>query len=267
MENVKGLLLAKRGAFHREILDIFRELGYVAEGRVLNAADYGVPQLRERVIYLASRAGGAPRFPDPTHFPADSLEAEWHKPYRTVRDALGDLPLLGDEHLEQPIGYATPPMTDYQEFMRGEFEGVTWHVARRVSRHALGIISRVPQGAGIRSIPQHELPDRFKRMRTISSGALRRDCTTLYHRLSWDRPAYTITCYFRNVSAGPFVHPIDNRALSCREAARLQAFPDWYEFEGAHVPHQIGNAVPPLLARAVGEALQTTFARGFQLAA
>jgi DNA (cytosine-5)-methyltransferase 1 len=92
-------------------------------------------------------------------------------------------------------------------------------------------------------------------MRTISNGELRKDCTTLYHRLSPNRPAYTITCNFRNIASGPFLHPIENRSLSNREAARFMSFPDAYEFRGASIPRQIGNAVPPLLAKAVGHQL------------
>ena len=88
-------------------------------------------------------------------------------------------------------------------------------------------------------------------MRTISTGALRRDCTTLYHRLAWSKPSYTITCYFTNVSSGPFVHPSEHRALTPREAARLQTFSDNYRFVDKQIQRQIGNAVPPLLAKAV----------------
>ncbi len=93
-------------------------------------------------------------------------------------------------------------------------------------------------------------------MRRISTGALRRDCTTLYHRLAEDRPAYTITCYFTNVSAGAFTHPLSNRSISSREAARIQSFPDWFRFYGWYVARQIGNAVPPLMASAYGTALR-----------
>jgi DNA (cytosine-5)-methyltransferase 1 len=266
MENVKGLLLAKSGAFHREILGIFRELGYKVEGRVLNAADFGVPQLRHRVLYLGSRLGEPPRFPNPASFPADTM-AGLLNPYRTVRDAIGDLPRLGDEYLECPIAYSSEPFTEYQRMMRGDSEQASWHVARRVSDHAMSIIRQVKPGHGLRSLPVDQLPERFRRMRRISTGALRQDCTTLYHRLSWDAPAYTITCYFRNVSAGPFVHPEDNRALSCREAARIQSFPDSFEFRGASVPRQIGNAVPPLLAEAVAQAALEALHRGLAKAA
>jgi len=205
-----------------------------------------------------------PSLPEPTFFPADTVPGLL-QPHRTVRDAIGDLPRLGDEHLDQPIAYASEPFTEYQRLMRADAKLVTWHTARRVSAHAMNLIRQIDEGRGLRSLPTEKLPKRFRRMRTISNGALRRDCTTLYHRLAWDRPAYTITCYFRNVSAGPFVHPEDNRALTCREAARLQSFPDEFEFCGAAVPRQIGNAVPPLLAEAVGrrlvETLNSKFAR------
>ena len=90
-------------------------------------------------------------------------------------------------------------------------------------------------------------------MRTISSGALRRDCTTLYYRLDPKRPSYTITCYFRNVASGPFLHPYEDRSLSFREAARLMSFPDRYKFRGNNFTRQIGNAVPVLMAKAVGQ--------------
>jgi DNA (cytosine-5)-methyltransferase 1 len=129
------------------------------------------------------------------------------------------------------------------------------------------IIRQIQPGHGLRSLPLEQLPERFRRMRRISTGALRQDCTTLYHRLAWDAPAYTITCYFRNVSAGPFVHPEDNRALTCREAARIQSFPDSFEFQGASLPRQIGNAVPPLLAEAVGRAAVDALDRGLAEAA
>jgi site-specific DNA-cytosine methylase len=123
----------------------------------------------------------------------------------------------------------------------------------------MSIVERIPPGEGIRAIPPQDLPDRFKRMRTISTGALRQDCTTLYHRLNWAKPSYTITCYFTNVSSGPFVHPVANRALTPREAARLQSFPDRYRFLDKQVQRQIGNAVPPLLAKAVAKEIAATF--------
>ena len=89
-------------------------------------------------------------------------------------------------------------------------------------------------------------------MRTIANGQLRRDCTTLYHRLDPSKPAYTVTCNYKNVASGPFLHPFEDRAISHREAARFMSFPDRYQFLGASFSRQIGNAVPPLLAKAIG---------------
>ena len=176
----------------------------------------------------------------------------------TVQDAIGDLDPIGEEG--EATQYHSPPETAFQRYARRYArKRLTLHRARRVSDLAMRIITKVPQGEGIRAIPPDQLPERFRRMRTISNGALRRDCTTLYHRLSWSKPSYTITCYFTNVSSGPFVHPSEDRALTPREAARLQTFPDRYRFFGKQVQRQIGNAVPPLFARAVAGELLAKF--------
>jgi DNA (cytosine-5)-methyltransferase 1 len=250
MENVKGLLTYDRGRYRDEIHASFRRIGYRIESRVLRAVDFGVPQFRERLFFIATRTALPITFPTPTHAAPEVAPMLGLEPYVTVRDAIGDLDLIGEEG--ESFGYQAQPETSYQRYARRYApKRLTLHRARRVSKLAMSIITKVPQGAGIRAIPPHKLPERFRRMRTISTGALRRDCTTLYYRLSWDKPSYTITCYFTNVSSGPFVHPSENRALTPREAARLQSFPDRYRFFDKQVQRQIGNAVPPLLAKAV----------------
>jgi DNA (cytosine-5)-methyltransferase 1 len=259
LENVRGMLLSKRGAFRREIEESFRDLGYAIEGKLVLAADYGVPQLRHRVIFLATRLSDLPiAAPAPSFADAGRLEVDptIGRPHRTVADAISDLPLWGVDRHDMPVRYAGPAASEYQAETRSAGEVVFNHVTKTPSDLALSIISRVGQGEGLRSIPPEDLPDRFKRMRTISTGALRRDCTTLYYRLAEDRPSYTITCYFTNVSAGAFTHPFADRSISPREAARLQSFPDWFRFLGAYVPRQIGNAVPPLMAAAFGGAIR-----------
>jgi DNA (cytosine-5)-methyltransferase 1 len=179
-------------------------------------------------------------------------------PYVTVQDAIGDLDPIGEEG--EATEYFSPPKTAFQRYARRKApKRLSLQRARRVSDLAMSIIVRVPQGNGIRAIPPRHLPERFRRMRTISTGALRQDCTTLYYRLSWAKPSYTITCYFTNVSSGPFVHPSANRSLTPREAARLQSFPDRYRFVEKQVQRQIGNAVPPLLARAVATEIAGKF--------
>lgn len=250
-ENVKGMLHFNKGMFRKQIHEAFEELGYKIESELILAANFGVPQLRERVIFIATRTGAPILFPKETHGPGRP------KPLVTVYEAIGDLPSLGIGGVLPESDYPSPPLSEYQKLMRQNSDKITLHEAKPVSPHALSIISRIPQGKGIRHLPEEELPERFRKMRTISNGKLRKDCTTLYHRLSWDKPSYTITCYFRNVSAGSFTHPVDNRALSYREAARLQSFPDHYKFSPSEIPRQIGNAVPPLLAKALAEAVLT----------
>lgn len=289
-ENVKGMLIAQKGEFLEQFKRELVGLGYDLEVGVVNAADYGVPQRRQRLIAIGSRVGIRPTLPPPTHADprcgvcsqpdasnrvraaeAGSLFARggcqacggWgvapsapkgRKAWVSVHDAIGDLPVLGDSGgTDDSTPYATPGFSAYQKRMRRSSRGYTLHAAKPVSEYAYEIISRVTEGKGLRSIPEEHLPDRFRSMRKVSDGSLRRDCTTLYHRLDRSLPSYTITCYFTNVSSGAFVHPIADRAITPREAARLQSFPDRFQFCPKSVKRQIGNAVPPLLATAIGE--------------
>lgn len=255
MENVRGLLTYDRGRYRNEIHSAFHRIGYKIESKVLRAVDFGVPQMRERLFFIASRVSNEIEFPAPTHCPPDMTALTGLKAFVTVRDAIGDLPRLGDAG--EATTYTNPPESAFQRYARRRSrQRLSFHRARRVSDLAMSIITRVPEGSGLRAIPPDQLPERFRRMRTISTGELRRDCTTLYHRLAWDKPSYTITCYFTNVSSGPFVHPEENRSLTPREAARLQSFPDDYKFVEKQLQRQIGNAVPPLLALAVAQSLR-----------
>lgn len=249
MENVQGLLTYNKGYFRDVILDRLEAMGYHAEAKVLLAADYGVPQLRRRIFFVATRLNVEITFPEPTHSSQDSGGLQ---PYRTVGDALGDLPDASTSGLGS---YKNPPQTPLQKYLRGKSRAVTLHEGRPLSAQAHRIAEHVQEGFGLRSVPDDVLPDRFKKMRRIGDGSLRRDCTTLYHRLSRQAPAYTITCHFRNIASGPFLHPIQHRSLTPREAARLMTFPDDYSFEGVGIPRQIGNAVPPLMGKVVGEHL------------
>lgn len=257
MENVKGLLIARKGAYKEEVLDSFRSLGYHVSGQVLLAADYGVPQLRERVFFVATKLGSDLVLPSPTHGSPDALpvQAGQLEPHVTLDQAIGDLPQIGDSSRIDPLPYTDSTSCDYQRVMRKGSDKIHNHVSRPLSALARSVVEQLGPGQGLRAIPPERLPPRFQRMRRISTGELRRDCTTLYHRLSPDRPSYTITCNFTNVSAGAFAHPYELRAITAREAARLQSFPDSFRFLGHAIPHQIGNAVPTLLAEAVGRSI------------
>lgn len=185
--------------------------------------------------------------------PATALSRAPEKRRGTARTA-GDLASLGDEGGTAALTpYTAVASSQYQQLMRANSSGYDLHLAKRVSDLAYSMISRIAPGKGVRSIPEAELPERFRRMRTLADGSLRRDATTVYYRLATDLPAYTITCYFTNVSSGAFTHPRENRALTIREAARLQSFPDSFQFALPNVKRHIGNAVPPMLARAIAE--------------
>ncbi|MBA3313887.1 MAG: DNA cytosine methyltransferase [Planctomycetaceae bacterium] len=252
MENVKGLLTYRKGYFRQVISESFREAGYEVVARVVCAADYGVPQLRNRIVFIGTRLDVPLSFPEPTHGPPGTLLGL--KPYVTVGEAIGDLPLMNGVFNQSRWEYASPPKSGFQRYARAGSRSkyVTLHRANGLSDAAREVVKLVKEGQGLRSVPVDLLPARFKRMRRISTGELRKDCTTLYHRIARNAPAYTITCYFRNVASGPFVHPIEDRSLSYREAARLMSFRDSYDFHGSMLTRQIGNAVPPLLAKALG---------------
>lgn len=253
MENVKGMLTYGKGAFRKQIEAAFEEIGYRTDFTQVVAADYGVPQLRHRILFIGTRIKKLKlSFPKATHGDAKLGLI----PYVSAAEAIGDLPLMKGDFSSEKRAYAMSPQNAYQKYCRtGAPKEVTLHIGRPLSKQAQMLAAHIGQGQGLRSAPTEVLPERFKKMRTISTGALRRDCTTLYYRLAPDRPSYTITCNYKNVASGPFLHPWEDRAISHREAARFMSFPDHYEFLGASFPRQIGNAVPPLLGRAIGEEL------------
>lgn len=253
MENVKGMLTYSKGAFRRQIEAAFEEIGYRTAFTTVCAADFGAPQMRHRVLFIGTLDPTIDlSFPEPTH----GADGSGLLPYITVEQAIGDLPLLGTEYKRDDWPYATAPSGPYQMYARsGASSSVTLHKSGPLSPLAKALAKYVGPGQGLRAVPHHALPPRFKRMRRISNGQLRQDCTTLYHRLDPDKPSYTITCYYRNVSSGPFIHPQEDRSISHREAARLMSFPDRYQFGGSNFTRQIGNSVPPLMARAIGKHL------------
>ncbi len=259
MENVRGMLTYSKGYFKKQIEDAFHEIGYRTAFAEVCTADYGVPQLRHRVLFIGTRIDEIElSFPKPTH----GNEALGLKPYLTVAEALGDLPLMEGDFKRELRAYASAPKNDFQRYSRkGASQALTMHVSNKLSDQAQRIANVVQQGQGLRAVPPDALPERFRKMRTIGNGALRRDCTTLYFRLSPYRPSYTITCYYRNVASGPFLHPWEDRSLSHREAARLMSFPDHYRFMGSNFTKQIGNAVPVLMAKAIGAQLLKSLQR------
>ena len=243
MENVTGITSAGNGLVVKAIRSGLASLGYTMESRVLHAEEYGVPQQRRRIFFLGNRLGLPIRWPEPTHGPG-------MKPYVTVWNAIGDLPhLLNGEAPEGPQRYRSRPKSEYQACLRGGATEVMNHAAPRLAPINLRRMMHIREGGSWRDIPFELLPAGMKRAR-------RCDHTKRYGRLRKDGLSSTILTKC-DPHWGAFIHPEQDRVLTVREAARLQSFPDWFWFAGPRTKQyvQVGNAVPPLLANQVGQAI------------
>ena len=256
MENVTGITSIAGGAVVDEIFSGLRALGYRARMSVLRAEEFGVPQERRRVFFIATRTQAQILFPGATHGPG-------LRPFTTVWDAISDLPKLENGDRSAPSAYATPAQNSYQRTLRGDCERVENHVASKLARINEERMRHIPPGGSWRDIPRELLPEGMKR-------AKRSDHTKRYGRPRKSELACTILTKC-DVHWGAYIHPEQNRAFTVREAARLQSFPDRFAFSGSATEQfvQVGNAVPPLLGRCVAESLllaETTRADGRQAA-
>jgi DNA (cytosine-5)-methyltransferase 1 len=222
MENVPELL---RSPEYQEFADAARARGYEVEARILNAADYGVPQRRRRAIAIGSRIG-APVFPEQTHAaPGTGDRPAW----RTFRDAVAGLPLVPDERNWHNSRNPRPMSIERYKTIPGEGEG-RFDLAERRPDITPACWLRKPTGS-----------------------------TDVFGRLWWDRPAFTIRTEFFKPEKGRYLHPSEHRPITVREAARCMTFADDFELPAEQpmttVAKQVGNAVPPLLATRIAEAL------------
>lgn len=242
MENVTGITSIAGGKIVDEIFSGMRSLGYRVEMKVLKAEDFGVPQERRRVFFIATRSDAPILFPKPTHGP--DLQ-----PFVTVWDAISDLPELSNGENIEPRGYAKCPQNGYQALLRGDCSIVQNHTAPRLSKINEERMRHIPPGGSWRDIPNDLLPAGMLK-------AKRSDHTKRYGRPRKSDLACTILTKC-DVHWGAYIHPTQDRALTVREAARLQSFPDFFRFEGSRTEQyvQVGNAVPPLLGKQVAESL------------
>lgn len=219
MENVPQLL---KSAEYQEFVRRVRQDGYELTADVLNAADYGVAQRRKRAIVLGVLKG-SPSLPEPTH--ADprqlSIFSAGLDPWVTVKDAIGDLPPIPD--------------------------GTNLHFGRNPLPKSLERYGHIPEGGNRWDLPRRLMPDCW--IRKVSGG------TDLFGRLWWNQPAFTIRTEFFKPEKGRYLHPQVDRPITHREAARIQTFPDEFEFVGSKiaVAKQIGNAVPCKLGEAIAK--------------
>lgn len=232
-ENVKGILSMDKGTLFEHVRKEFEDIGYSLQYKILNAVDYGVPQLRERVILVGFLGDNPFQYPEPTH-------GEGLLPYVTLQDALKDLPALSCG--KESTVYAAPPDNEFLSWVRqGGSDTLTEHKAPNNSAHLRKIMAALKDGQGKDDLPEELRP---------KSGF-----KNTYAKLWWEKPATTITRNFACPSSSRCIHPRDSRALTIREGARLQSFPDNYQFYGSDCLKrlEIGNAVPPLLSVALAE--------------
>lgn len=234
MENVRGLAVRDRGKHLARVVRRLNRLGYVVTTHDVRAADFGVPQLRRRLFVVAVDAA--------LDFEYTLVPSHQRSDWRTVWDAIGDLPSLSPG--TSATAYSSRPSTDLQRKLRAGCKVLTWHEAPNHAARTRRILSALNGEGASRTDVVRQIK--------LTSGF-----HNTYCRLDSRAPAPAVTGSVGRVSSGRHAHPFDNRALTPREAARLQTFPDSYEWKSERWPiyRQVGNAVPPLLAEAVARPL------------
>lgn len=271
IENVPGLLRTKLASGQpavEVIVGTFQALGYHTESRVLHAEAFGVPQIRERLFILGTLSTALKRpMPAATHRVScdgqiPMFDGAGLAPAVTLWDAISDLPPLEAGEGAEPSNYETEPATEYQQQMRSESYELWNHIAMRHSKRIVERFKQIAAGQSQSDVAADHAP----RVRNgVKTSATRYDQNN--RRLHPDRPSHTIPASFY----ANFVHPFQHRNFTAREGARIQSFPDSYIFLGKPtvVSHkllaregrieekhlcqyaQIGNAVPPMLAKAI----------------
>lgn len=232
-ENVVGILSMDKGRLYKQIEVEFKELGYELKTHILNAVNFGVPQHRERVFLVGIKGKNTFVPPAPTH-------GEGLKPLVTLKDAIGDLPPIKSG--ESKDFYLTSANNDFLSFVRkNSSDIVSEHSAPKNGEHLIKIMETLKEGQSKDDLPEDIRP---------KSGY-----GNTYAKLWWNKPSTTITRNFACPSSSRCIHPRDSRAMSIREGARLQSFPDDYKFYGSDGMKrlEIGNAVPPLLSMAIAK--------------
>lgn len=235
LENVWGMTKMNNGKTIEMIRECFEEIenhSYKVKWKVLYADDYGVPQHRMRMFMVGNNQGIDFDFPMP------------HSEKATVEEAIGDLPELqnGDMIDSLPYKLALEDASPYAQMMRKDSKESTENFVSKGSDLVIERYKYIKQGQNWRAIPDFLMTNYADKSRCHSG---------IYKRLRADKPSVVISNYRKSM----LIHPYQDRGLSVREAARIQSFPDSFTFKGPHmgIQQQIGNAVPPLLAKAVIE--------------
>lgn len=227
-ENVEGIKSFENGTVIDKLEEEFEKLGYITKWNVLTASDYGVPQNRNRFFMVGNRLN------------VDFIFPEKHNKKVTVNEAIEDLPKLNNGDSYDVLDYKNIETNPYAKLMRGTSEKASQNFVSRNNDYVIERYKHIKPGQNWRAIPD-ELMKNYADTKNCHSG--------IYKRLDPNTPSVVIANYRKNM----LIHPFENRGLSVREAARIQSFPDNFVFKGnlSFQQQQIGNAVPPLLAKAI----------------
>jgi len=258
MENVPGMMSYKDGDVADQIRKDLVACGYTnTQFQILNAENFGVPQKRRRIIFIGTRAGGKIAWPDITHLEVRDgqkrLDDGMASPV-TVGDAFADLPPLnlperGAKMKDEVAEYAKRAISEYQKYVRGDSAELHNHITRWHRDKDVEIFNYMKQG-----MKWKDLPDRYRKLIGYDDSSF----NDKWKRLVLDEPSWTVVSHLSK-DGYMYIHPTESRTISVREAARLQSFPDSFVFHGSRSSQfkQIGNAVPPLLARAIAKKVKT----------
>ena len=269
MENVPNLIKARTSDKKLVIDIIVAELeaeGYTVDYKILEAVHYGVPQIRKRLVVVASKTPLKSPFPKRTHISKgdEDLFSDKLKPCPTLWDAISDLPLIEAREGSEELDYVFPAQNEYQKTLRRNSKKLFNHKSMNHSKRLVERFASMSWGDSTNDVPDHLRPR--KRNTTEFSEKIYDQNNRRMHP---DKPCHTIAASFY----ANFVHPYRNRNFTAREGARIQSFPDWFVFKGKPtvVSHkllqregrleekhlgqynQIGNAVPPLMAMAIAQ--------------
>ncbi len=263
IENVPNFITKYKGEIFNEAIRIIKDIGKDKNGegiytvdmpvQVLNSVYYGVPQTRRRMMLVAHKKKGVKfNYPKHTHYydQDDISLIEKLKPFVSMGEAIFDLPKITDNWRVSEVKYSkNDNLTEYQKIMRENNlnNTVKNNICRMSNDRAKQVFSYMKQGDIYMDLPKEVrnilpfrediFPDRLK-------------------RLVADQPSWTIIAHI-GMDGYMYIHPTECRTLSVREAARIQSFPDDFEFVGNQQQTyvQVGNAVPPLLGKAIGNSL------------
>lgn len=242
IENVPGMATLYKGKVKQQIINTFEDLGYsvTVTSKPLLAADYGVPQKRKRMFFVGFRKDIGYDYFD---FPSPLLNVD---NYISTGDAISDLPSLENDLGAELMSYESKPQSEYQELMRMGSDFIYNHVGTKHTEEVKWVISQVPEGGNHKDLPEG-----------VGNSRKFNEAWTRYHS---KKPSKTIDTGHRN-----HFHYKWNRVPTVRENARLQSFPDKFEFLGTKTQQnrQVGNAVPPILAQVIAEKMLNHLNDGF----